>query len=336
MRQHAVIDYSDLPKVELHVHLDTSLSYTNILQFRSGLSAEEYRSVYVAPRVCADLHDFLRYPEPSIALLQHPEAVNMALRQLLRELAHDKVIYAEIRFAPLLHTRSGTPAAAIVDAACQALREGNAETGVEARLLLCTLRHFTAEQGLETVQLVEEFRHQGVVGLDLAADETGYSLNPHIPAFQRARELKIPTTAHAGEAGGPESVLETLEFLGPRRIGHGVRSIEDPDLVQLLVQKQIHLEICPSSNLQTRVFDHITDHSIDPLARAGVSVSINTDGRGLTDTTLHREYALVAAAFGWEKADFQRCNIQALQAAFCSSETKQRLLPLLETGTRNS
>lgn len=327
----SVISFHHLPKIELHVHLDTSLSFRNVSRLRPGLTESEYQADYVAPEVCRDLTDFLSYPTSSIALLQKKEHLEMAIRQLIRELKEDGVIYAEIRFAPLLHLEEGLSAEEVVETACQAIREGEEETKVVSRLLLCTLRHFTVEQSMETAELVRRYRDQGVVGLDLAGDEA-FSLNPHIPAFRVMAEAGIPCTAHAGEARGADSVEDALEFLGVRRIGHGVRSIEDADLVTMLARHRIHLEVCPSSNLQTRVVATLSDHPLDRLYCAGVSLSINTDGRGLTATTLTREYALVAQVFGWGERDFLMVNRMALQAAFLPADQKELLRSRLESG----
>lgn len=324
--------YMALPKVELHVHLDTSLSLAAVQMLRPGISEEEYRRTYVAPAHCRDLKDFLGYALPAIALLQRREALSLALRQLMRELAAEGVLYAEIRLAPLLHTREGLTAEVVAATLCAALAEGRAETGLEAGLLFCTLRHFTGEESMQTVRLAAQFRDSGVVGLDLAGDEAGYDLAAHLPAYAFAAEAGLPATVHAGEAAGPESVRACLALPGVRRIGHGVRSAEDPALVARLVQEGIHLEVCPGSNIQTGVFPDIRAHTLDRLYRAGVSLSINTDGRGLTATDLCSEYALVAEAFGWGPADFLRTNQMAVAAAFCDPATRDRLLDRLQNG----
>ena len=231
-----IISFKELPKIELHAHLDTSLSFYNVKGILDDITEVQYQSEYVAPPVCRDLTDFLRYPASSIALLQTRDHLNKALRQLIREMREDGVIYGEVRFAPLLHISGGLTGSEVVETLCSAAAEGEKETGVIIRLLLCTLRHYSTEESMETASLVRDFRDKGVVGLDLAADE-GFSILPHISAFRFATELGISSTAHAGEARGPSSVSETLEVLSPRRIGHGVRSVEDPALVGLLVKK---------------------------------------------------------------------------------------------------
>ncbi len=321
-----------LPKIELHVHLDTSLSYQNVVGLDPAISQDAYQMHYVAPDKCHDLSHFLDYTEPALRLLQTAENLDKALRQLIRELSLDHIIYAEIRFAPILHTRAGLLPEQVAKVACQAIDAGFVETGVQCRLLFSTLRHFSLSESMATVRLAHDWRTKGVVGVDLAGDEASYTLVNHIPAFHLANELNLPVTAHAGEASGAESVLEVLDKLLPRRIGHGVRSAEDPELVALLARKIIHLEICPSSNLQTGVFQTIQDHTVDLLYRAGVSLSLNTDGRGLTATTLTLEYALISEVFSWSKIDFLRTNRMALEAAFCDLSTKDQLLGILEGG----
>jgi adenosine deaminase len=321
-----------LPKIELHVHLDTSLSYQNVAILDPTISEYAYQKDYVAPAKCQDLRHFLDFTEPALRLLQTAENLDKALRQLIRELKTDNVIYAEIRFAPLLHTRAGLLPDKVAEVVCNAVAAGSAETGVQCRLIFCALRHFSQLESIATVQLAKGWQSKGVVGIDLAGDEVAYSLEHHIPAFQLAREWNLPATAHAGEALGAESVIDVLDFLHPRRIGHGVRSMENPDLVNLLARNKIHLEICPGSNIQTGVFQTMKDHSVDRLYRAGVSLSINTDGRGLTATTLTQEYVTIRENFGWSNIEFLRTNRMALKAAFCDLQTKNKLLGILESG----
>jgi adenosine deaminase len=189
---------------------------------------------------------------------------------------------------------------------------------------------------METVKLAEQFKNTHIVGFDIAADEAGYPIDNHIAAFRYAREKDIPCTAHAGEAKGAPSVRETLDNFHPSRIGHGVRSIEDPALIQLLKEQHIHLEVCPTSNLQTNIYDRIADHPIDRLYRSGVSLGINTDGRTISNTTLDKEYHLVEQNFHWTRADFLNCNLAAVEHAFTSEENKKKLKEMLMQGYSGS
>jgi len=205
-------------------------------------------------------------------------------------------------------------------------------TGIEARLILCTLRHFSEAQSLETVQLAHDFRGTYVAGFDIAADEAGYPLDSHIAAFQYARKNHIPCTAHAGEACGPNSVWETLKCLAPSRIGHGVRSIEDPALIDHLGQHNIHLEVCPTCNVMIDIYNTYADHPIDRLYRIGLSVGVNSDARTLANVSLGQEYARLQQTFGWGSQDFYQCNRYALKAAFVPEDVRQELLTRLEAG----
>ncbi|GCE24407.1 hypothetical protein KDK_82070 [Dictyobacter kobayashii] len=181
-----------------------------------------------------------------------------------------------------------------------------------------------------TVRLVEQFRGTNVVALDLAGDEAGYPLDAHISAFEYAVQQGLYRTAHAGEARGADSVWETLQHLQPTRIGHGARSIEDPALIEKLRTEQIHLEICPASNLQTNMYDTYIDHPINQLYQQGVPLSVNTDNRMITPVTLKQEYEHLHQYFQWGKEDFLRCNLRAVQASFLPAETKERLIDKLQ------
>jgi adenosine deaminase len=321
------MDLSQLPKVELHLHLDCSLSYDVVQQLDPAIrSLDDYTERYVAPPKCSGLADFLSRTRASVALLQTGDALRLATHDLFRQLQEDGVIYAELRFAPLLHTERGLSPADVVAIVDEATAQASAATGVQAGLILCTLRSFSEAQSLQTVRLVEQFRQQGkcVVAFDIAADEA-LSLDPHVAAFQYAAACGIPRTAHAGEARGAASVNETLDRLQPSRIGHGVRSIEDAPTVERLKQDSIHLEICPACNVQIDIYPTYADHPIDRLYREGVSLGVNTDTRGVGDTTLTRDYMLLAEHFGWTAADFLHVNLNALAASFAPKRIKDDL-----------
>ena len=178
---------------------------------------------------------------------------------------------------------------------------------------------------METVRLVETFNKSHVVGFDIAANEAGYPIDNHIEAFKYAHEKHIPCTAHAGEAKGAESVWETLLNFYPLRIGHGVRSIEDEKLLAHLKANNIHLEVCPTSNIQTDVFPRIEHHSANTIYEYGVSMSLNTDSRTISNVTLADEYELMEKTFEWKKSHFKQCNIEAIKHSFASDRLKEKM-----------
>jgi adenosine deaminase len=329
------MDWTKLPKVELHLHLDCSLSYAVISQIDPSITLEDYSRNFIAPAKCLDLADFLARAPSSFPLMQTAEHLRMVTLDLFEQLREDNVIYAEIRFAPLLHTDKGLSPHEVVAAVEAATAQAVRSTGIEARIILCTLRYFSTEQSLETVHLVEDFRGTYVAGFDIAADKPGNVIDAHLPAFQYARDKRIPYTAHAGETRGLENVWETVEIFTPSRIGHGVCSITDPELLEHLRQHGIHLEACPSCNVQTDCYDTYADHPIDRLYRAGISVGVNTDTRTIGNITLSQEYEKLHHTFGWEVEEFYQCNRNALEAAFLPEDLRDVLLNRLGDGYRN-
>jgi len=319
-----------LPKVELHLHLDCSLSYDVVTKIDPSISREEFERDFIAPVKCHDLVDFLTRAVKGFSLMQTKDQLTWVVEDLFKQLQADNVIYAEIRFAPLLHIEKGLTPFEVVEAVETATAKAVKETGVEARLLLCTLRHYNEAQSMTTVQLVEQFANTYVAGFDIAGDEAGYPIDAHKKAFAYAKEKGIHCTAHAGEATGAATVWETLEYFGPTRIGHGVRSYEDEKLVKHLAEHRIHLEVCPTCNVQTDIYDTIQQHPVDKLYHEGVSLNINTDCRTIVNTNLRKEYDQLIDVFGWTKEEFYQCNVNAVQASFIPEETKAVLLDKLE------
>ena len=314
-----------LPKVELHLHLDCSLSYQVVRQLNSNITEDQYRGSFIAPRRCSSLAEYLTRAPHAIRLMQSKDALRLVVEDMFEQLAADNIIYVELRYGPLLHLDEGLTPEEVVETVDRAVEECIRETGIEARLILCTLRHYTREQSLETARLVERAKGSHTVALDIAGDEAAYPLAPHKAAYDYAHERGLFVTAHAGEAAGAESVWETLRELAPSRIGHGIRSVEDPKLITHLKEQHIHLEVCPTSNVQTNVCKSLREHPVDRLYRGGISLSINTDSRTITDTTLSREYQELEQTFQWSREELLRCNLEAIRAAFLPAEARQRL-----------
>lgn len=324
------MDYRKQPKVELHLHLDCSLSYEVVKQIKPTITLEEYNQSFIAPPKCTDLADYIKRAIKVFELMQTKEQLRLVTLDLFKQLKADNVLYAEIRFAPLQHTMQGLTPTEVVETVNAATEEGIKTYGVEAGIILCTLRHYSEEQSMETVQLVNQFKGTHIVGFDIAADEAGFPITNHIKAFEFANAHNIPCTAHAGEAKGAESVWETLKNFHPSRIGHGVRSVEDTALLTFLKANNIHLEVCPTSNIQTNVFNKIEDHTADKIYNAGVSMSINTDARTISNVTLADEYKLMEQVFHWDKAHFKKCNLEAIDHSFASAAIKEKVRKKIE------
>lgn len=323
--------YAKLPKVELHLHLDCSLSFDCVKQLKPAITQAEYNESFIAPPKCTDLADYITRAIKGFELMQTKEQLRIVTLDLFKQLKKDNIVYAEIRFAPLQHTMNGltpTEVVAIVNAATE---EGIKEYGVEAGIILCTLRHYSEAQSMETAELVKKFKGTYVLGFDIAADEAGFPINNHINAFDFANQNKIKCTAHAGEARGAESVWETLRNFKPQRIGHGVRSVEDINLLNYLKKNDIHLEVCPTSNVQTNVVDKIENHPIDKIYKHGVSMSVNTDAKTISNVTLSSEYHLLNQVFKWDLAHFKKCNLEAIKHSFATEEVKKKISKLIDS-----
>lgn len=328
INQHNV--WQKMPKVELHSHLDCTLSFDVVRRLAPGTTEQEYWENFVAPVQCLSLARYLEYTRNGVRLLQSQQALRLIMQDLFKQLARENVIYTEIRFAPLLHTAEGLSAETVVETVESACDEAAIASGIEARLILCTLRHFTQAQSIRTVKLVRAFAGTRVVAFDIAGDEAGFSLEEHEAAFRYATKHNIPTIAHAGEALGPESVWQTLQTCQPSRIGHGLHSIDDPALIDELRLRQIHLEICPICNVQTGAAKSLETHPVNVLFNEGLFIGINTDTRGITNTTLTKEYENLARIFGWTANHFRICNHYALQASFLSPEKIAHLRTILD------
>ncbi len=330
------MNIASLPKVELHLHLDCSLSYEVVQQLNPAITYEDYRASFVAPAKCTDLADYITRAIKGFELMQTKEQLRLVTLDLCKQLQAENVLYAEIRFAPLLHTLSGLTPAEVVQAVADATEEGVNKYGVEANVICATLRHYNEAQSMETVQLVEQFKGTRIVAFDIAADEAGFPIDAHINAFAYAKAKGIPCTAHAGEARGADSMWETLQHFQPTRIGHGVRCIEDPKLMQHLRDQDIHLEVCPTSNIQVNVFDVIEQHPANRIYDAGISMSINTDARTISDTTLAKEYDIMQQYFQWTLAHFKRCNLEAIRHSFAAETVKEKIAAQLSVAYDNA
>ena len=326
-----------VPKVELHFHLDTSISFEVASALEPGMTHEQYLDEFQAPAKVGSLTNFLIRAFRQVALLQTEESLRMLTADVIPRLAEDGVAYAELRFAPLLHGEQGLTPEQAVRAVAETAISASAAAGIETGLILCALRHFDTEQSMATVRLVEQFAAEGLtVGFDLAGDEIGYPLTAHLPAFEHARRVGLPFTVHAGESGGPANVREVLDLLQPVRIGHGVRSIEEPALVDRLATLGTHLEVCPSCNVQTEVAPSYAEHPIARLRDAGVRLGISTDQRTITPISLSLEYARLHEHFGWAEAEFLQCNLDALEVCFAPAAVKDRVRARLLAGPTGS
>lgn len=318
--------FSGLPKIELHVHLDCSLSYRVVKRLDPSVSYDDYRSNFIAPYRAGNLDLFLRGVGRVLDIMQSPDQLRAVVGDLFEQLSEDNVRYVEIRFAPLLHTRGGLTAMEVVDVVSRAVDYWSLRFRIPAGIILCIMREFPESSGVLTTEIAIEFREKNVVAIDLVGNENAVPASKQRLAFDLAFSEGIPRVAHAGETAGASSVWDVLEVCRPCRIGHGIRSLEDSNLVDHLKAERVHLEICPTSNVRLGVCQSHDDHPIRDAFQRGVSVSIGTDGRMISDTDLNREYELLGGGFGWDCRFFNNINISAVEASFASLKVKASLM----------
>jgi adenosine deaminase len=326
------VDFRALPKIELHCHLDACLRIATVAELGRELGLhlpDPVAPALIAPDVCANLFDYISRLDLALEVMQRSDDLTRIALELVEDMAAENVIYAEVRFAPQLHTRMGLSMPAVVDAVRRGLELGRRQHGVRTGLILCALRHQPAELGRRIAELAASLPDQ-VCALDLAGDEGGHpDAAPHRAAFAIAREAGLHVTVHAGENGGAGNVRDALDLLGAERIGHGVRAEEDPALLDRLARESVALDMCPRSNVQTRAVPSMDRHPIDRLLRQGLRVTVSTDGRTTSDTTVTGEFARLQREFDWGLGEFAACQRNAALAAFAPEEVRQELFDRL-------
>lgn len=315
------MNFKKLPKVELHVHLDGSLKIDTINELTHyQYSKKELEERLIAKQNCQDLNMYLEKFELPLKLLQTKENLTRVSYELCEELKKENVIYAEIRFAPLLHTKECLNLEEVVIAVLNGLNKSTIKTN----LILCLMRGANKNDNLKTIELAKKYLNNGVVGIDLAGAESLYKNELYEDLFRYANELKIPFTIHAGEASNEESIISALN-MGAKRIGHGIKAINNEELIKRLKKDKIALEICPTSNINTKAIDNIKNHPIYDLYKQGVLTTINTDNKTVSNTDLIKEYELLLNNFPFKINDIIKMNEYAIECSFLPDKEKNKL-----------
>lgn len=324
-----------LPKAELHLHLDGALRPVTAVELAAEigmqLTLEMARARLIAPPRCADQAELLTYFNLPIALLQSASALQRATAELIADLASDGVRYAEIRWAPRLHIEGGLSVAAVIEAVALGLARAAAEMGPQMPiigLIVTAMRSHPPGANVELARTAAAFGPP-VVGFDLAGPEAAYPAPPHAAAFRAAETGGLRLSAHAGEVPGAQRIREAID-LGVTRIAHGVTAIEDPDVMALLIERDITLDMCPTSNVQAGIVPNLAGHPVARLHRAGVSVTISTDDRTVSDVTLSSELARTAEALEMDHREVADIALNAFRRAFAPRSVADALLGVAE------
>ncbi|MGH7651836.1 MAG: adenosine deaminase [Gemmatimonadaceae bacterium] len=322
----------ELPKAELHCHLDGSLRPATLLdlarEYHVPMPTQSPDELAEAMRAddAKSLEDYLRLFDTTISVMQTADSLERIAYELAEDAAEDGVRYIEVRNAPILNVVRGLSLVEAVEAPLRGLRRAENDFGIIGRFIVIALRQFPAEHSLEMAKLAVEFKNEGVVAFDLAGGEKGNPAAVHAAAFKYAREHNLAVTVHAGEGDGPESIRQAVHLCGANRIGHGTRLIEDPDLTQYVNDRRIALEVCLTSNVQTRVADSYATHPFREYFDRGLNVTLNTDNRLMSATTLTDEYVYAAEHLGFTIDELAGVAINGFESAFLPWEERVALI----------
>jgi adenosine deaminase len=322
-----------LPKTDLHCHLDGCLRPVTILELAEAQGVKlptrnlvRLTRMLTAGRRTHNLEDYLRIFELTLSVLQEKEALYRVAYELAEDAAAENVSHLEVRYAPILHRKQKLTFEDILDTVIAGLRDAGSRYGMTTGVILCGIRSMDPKFSLALAELAVAYKGRGVLAFDLAGQEKDYPAKAHRAAFELILKNNINSTVHAGEAFGPASIRQALHYCGAHRIGHGTRLREDEDLMQYVNDHRIPLEMCLTSNLQTRAVTHIKDHPLGFYFRRGLRVTVNTDNRLMSATTVTDEVLLAARAFRLSPYEVKRIIINGFKSSFLPYAIKARRL----------
>jgi adenosine deaminase len=318
-----------VPKAELHVHLEGTAppELVRRLAARNGLSLPAHLFTDAGRFHWTDFLHFLKAYDDAAQAIRTAEDYRDVTYDYLARCAGEGAVYVEVMSSPDHAALAGLSFAGHLEGIAEGIGRARDEFGIEARLIVTCVRHFGVERALEVARACVRHPHPLLTGFGMGGDENAAPASAFSRAFRIAHEeAGLACTVHAGEAAGPDSVRDALDGLPVSRIGHGVRAIEDPDLLRRIHEEGIVLEVCPTSNLRTRVYDSFAEHPLNRLAEAGCRVTLNSDDPPYFDTTVGREYAVAAERFGWDAARLLEATRTAIEAGFVDEATRARLM----------
>jgi adenosine deaminase len=326
-------DIQRLPKTDLHVHLDGSLRLETILdlaqQQKVKLPAEDVDRLRPLVQVgdeCKSLVEYLKAFDVTLSVMQTYDALVRTAFELAEDAAKENVRYMEVRYAPILHQQQGMTLHSIVQAVLEGLKQAKKKYNIQTGVIICGIRHISPEMSNKLADLTVAFKNKGVCGFDLAGAEENFPAKKFKEAFGRVLANNINCTLHAGEAFGPESIHQAIHLCGAHRIGHGVRLIEDGDLLNYVNDHRIPIECCPLSNVQTKAVKRIGDHPIRLFYDLGLRVTVNTDNRLMTNTSVSKEYLTIHEELGFSLDEIKEIIIMGFKSAFLPYAIKRAML----------
>ncbi|OZI10225.1 adenosine deaminase [Bacillaceae bacterium SAS-127] len=326
------MNFAALPKIELHCHLDGSLRPETIIDIAKGeninipsYNIEEIQKEITAPLECESLDEYLeKFSIPNL-VMQSKKSLRRISFELFEDAAKENVKYMEVRFAPLLHTQKGLDVEEIVQSVLNVIKDAEAKYDIKGNLILSCMRTMSVESAFEVVEKGAKFLEKGVVAIDLCASEEEGFCEKFIDPIKLAKEYGYRVTIHAGETGIGKNVLEAIKLLGAERIGHGVFIKDCDEAYRIVKEQQVVLEMCPTSNVQTKAVNNYHEHPIYHFHQDGIKVTINTDNRTVSATNMENECHVVFKEFNINFEDYKQIYFNSVEASFTDLETKNML-----------
>lgn len=322
-----------LPKTDLHVHLDGSVRLETTIELAQKYNIElptydrdELKKLVCCDETCESLEDYLQGFHIVNKVLQTKEGLRRAAWELAEDCAKENIRYVEVRYSPILHTINGLKLTEISEAVIDGLRQAEKDFNIKTGVIICGIRNMDPTTSVKLAELAIAYKNKGVIGFDLAGGEYNYPAKDHKESFDLALKNNLNITIHAGEAYGPESIHQALHYCGTHRIGHGTRLVEDGDLLNYANDHRIPLEICLKSNFHTKAVPSIRSHPIDFYLDYGLRVTLNTDNRTISDTTLTDEYMLAIELLGLDYPQIKNIVLNGFKSAFLPYKERVRLI----------
>lgn len=319
----------NLVKVDLHCHLDGSLERDSVAEMLEAegisYSVEELEQRLKVSPDCASLTEYLEKFDLPLSCLQTAAGLRRAAFELVGSAAGENVRYIEVRFAPMLSVNAELDCRTAIESVVDGLKAGGKKYRVYAQAIVCAMRHHTPEKNLEMLKTAREFLGNGVCALDLAGDESAYPTKLFRELFAKARDWNMPFTIHSGECGSVENVREAVA-LGAERIGHGIALAQSRELQEICRRKRIGIEMCPTSNFQTHAVEDVGRYPLEMFLKQGLLVSINTDNRTVSATSMTKEIEFVMKELHQNREAIRQCMKNAIETSFAGDAVKHRLL----------
>lgn len=320
---------NSLPKIELHCHMDGSMGYEITRELAASIgeihTLEEIKKLTTASMDCSSLAEYLAKFDIPLKCIKSKEGLKKISYDYVRQASLDNIKYAEMRFAPGSSLGTGLTYNDVFESIEEGLLLGKNDFGIDVGMIVCAMRHVSMDESLEMLKSAKEHMQNGVVGCDIAGDEKSHTNYEYKQFFDTAKSYNMPFTIHSGECGNANNIVEAVE-LGAKRIGHGIAMAGQKNIIDLCVSRKIGVEMCPTSNLQTKAIDSMANYPFPEFVNSGVSINLSTDNRTVSDTTVTKEWELLDRTYSISFETYRKIYCDSVEMSFAPDDIKHSLL----------